>query len=142
MSSLITRPILNEKRLSTVRAINLAFTTASATASGTINVPFEVNHIKFKSMVYFTASAPATPTYIYMTSNLTGNNPIGTAFFQSTYPSTGFQDVTYVFYNPIVVSGDYNFTINLAGGALATPTGNDLCTIIAEFHGGSTPPAN
>lgn len=139
MSSLITRPQLTEKRLSTVRAINLAFTTASSTASADISVPFEVNHIKFKSLVYFTASAPATPTYIYMTSNLTGNNPIGTAFFQSTYPSTGYQDVTYVLYNPTVISGSYSFTINLAGGALATPTGNDLATIIAEFHGGSSP---
>ena len=113
-------------------AINLNFA-SSPVASQFINIPFPVSAINFKAILY--NAAVSTGSYVYLTSDLVMNQPVGMAFQSTTSPLALEQGISYEFENPIPVGGSYTFSMYFAGGQLALATGADKVTIIAEFVG-------
>ncbi len=113
------------------KAINLTFVSVP-NASAAVNVPFQVKRIHIKNIAYYPGSA--LTTYNYVVSDLTQNQPLGIVSLNTVYPINNIQNMTYEFQNPQVISGNYNFTLYLTGGAIATVAGaTDYMTIIAEF---------
>jgi hypothetical protein len=118
------------------KVINLTFT-ASPTTTAVVNIPFEVKGIHVKSMAY-NAGTNGTTRYVYVNSDLTGNQPMGFINQDTTYSSGTVKDIEIIFNKPTYINGTYTFQLYLLSGGIAGTSNNggatDTCAIIAEFN--------
>ena len=116
--------------------IPLTFT-ASPRTSASISIPFRVKTIHIKSAAY-NAEAVGTNNYISIFSDLVVNNPIAILNQDITYSSATVQDIEHQFWNPIDISGNFNFWFTNMDGSVGETSNNgagtDKVGIIIEFN--------
>jgi hypothetical protein len=116
------------------KAINLTFTTSSASAY--ISVNFPVKYIHVRAIAYQRGGAGvATGEYGTLFSDLTHNQVLGMYYNDSTYSTAPTSSTEYEFLTPTYVNGTYTFTMYDASGALNLPVNNpDYIVLLLEFE--------
>ena len=116
--------------------IPLTFT-ASPRTSASISIPFRVKTIHIKSAAY-NAEQVGSNNYISIFSDLVVNNPIAILNQDITYSSATVQDIEHQFWNPIDISGNFNFWFTNMDGSVGKTSNNgagtDKVGFIIEFN--------
>ncbi len=122
--------------MKTTKAIYLTFSDFSTNASAYIFIPFMVKHIHTRAISYQRGGTTSSPAeYGVLTSDLTGGDPLGVYYNDSTY-STAVGSLThYEARQPITINGQYTFTMTDASGSTNLPVNNpDYIILLLEFE--------
>lgn len=123
---------MNRPRILT-KAIPLNFVASSVSRPVYINVPFRVEKIKTKSMVYQDLIDPIIAfEYVYITSDLVKGQPLGVQANDYRLASfSGADDIIYKSQNPIDINGSYTFYLMGSDGNPQTASASVL--LLLEF---------
>lgn len=117
--------------------IYISFAQGESTTTANISVPITVSRIHIKSITLMNGTLPASGQagYIYLTSDLTQNSPLGITYTDQTYPYSTNEDIEYVLPNPQAVNGFYQFSMFKVDGVPYTaPANGTKIGMIIEFN--------
>ena len=123
------------------KAIYLNFTGVNQdSASINVNFPVKSIHVKSACLNSLVSIGAGGEIYFTLISDLTNGEPIAQLYNNSAYSASQFCDVSFQPYKPIIVNGDYTFTLYKPTGIVATPENTScLVSMILEFNGVDTP---
>jgi hypothetical protein len=102
----------------------------SSTTSANISVPFIVNKIKCKGIVYSATSTVTIPEFGVLTSSLVENQALGIYFDNSRVTPFNSNETEFLLNSPTDINGSHTFTIYNDVGNLASTVSNGIDTII------------
>lgn len=118
------------------KAIYLTFSNFSTNATASIFIPFMVKHIHTRAISYQRGGNAVSPAeYGVLTSDLTGGDPLGVYFNDSTYSTAVGSLAHYEARSPITINGQYTFSMTDASGSVNLPVNNpDYIILLLEFE--------
>jgi len=117
--------------------IYISFAEGVSTTTVNISVPLTVLRIHIKSITLMNGTLPSSGDagYIYLTSDLTQNSPLGITYTDQTYPYSTVGDIEYVLPNPQSVNGFYQFSMfKMDGVPYTAPVNGTKIGMILEFN--------